>query len=524
GQFPLPVTTATPRLALRCNPALIPFLPDDLADTSSSLILVDALVRYQEFAGAQPLVMPSSPDTELFVNVSIDGMPLTFGTVSLNGSTSIPFSLSAISPRSKPYSLTCTATLSSPKQSFTSAPTNLTYLPSPPAYIGSITKFDLRTGGLLAKRANTQEPYEPVFPVGFYTQFGGYLEGNDTVLEVLKSQGINIVHPIPTFDNLTAFNIMVDKMEELGLWLMYDMRWDYMNSTSVTEQVTSLRNRTNLLLYYTADEPDGSEDPLAAPASAAALIASLDPYRPSSLVLNCQDYFFSDYAAGTPILMQDAYPIGINATYSVRWHTPCTRTQGDCGCDNCVGDFEDIRNRMDDFTMRLEELGWERSKSVWTVPQGFGSSEYWSRTPTGAEFLVQMIVAVNAGARGSVSWTDPTTADIKAAASAFASALPELTPFLLSSSLSQPPVHFSRVITSNRLDIGVWASAEGTALVIAANLNYFAVDIMLDEVLSTAEFKLLALVNPRMVLDGGARIDGTRITFGSVQSGAWIFG
>ena len=33
------------------------------------------------------------------------------------------------------------------------------------------------------------------------------------------------VHPIPPFDNLTAFNLMVDKMEELGLWLMYDMRW-----------------------------------------------------------------------------------------------------------------------------------------------------------------------------------------------------------------------------------------------------------------------------------------------------------
>jgi hypothetical protein len=32
------------------------------------------------------------------------------------------------------------------------------------------------------------------------------------------------VHPIPPFDNLTAFDLMVDKMEELGLWLMYDMR------------------------------------------------------------------------------------------------------------------------------------------------------------------------------------------------------------------------------------------------------------------------------------------------------------
>ena len=33
------------------------------------------------------------------------------------------------------------------------------------------------------------------------------------------------VHPIPPYDNLTAFDLMADKLEELGLWLMYDMRW-----------------------------------------------------------------------------------------------------------------------------------------------------------------------------------------------------------------------------------------------------------------------------------------------------------
>jgi hypothetical protein len=136
-----------------------------------------------------------------------------------------------------------------------------------------------------------------------------------------------------------------------------------------------VRNRTNLLLYYTADEPDGSEDPLSAPSSAAEYIHALDPYRPSSLVLNCQDYFFTEYAKDTPVLMQDTYPIGINATYSVVWNTSCTRDVGDCGCDNCRGDFEDIRDRMDDFTARLEVLGWERSKTVWTVSQAFGSTE-----------------------------------------------------------------------------------------------------------------------------------------------------
>ena len=72
--------------------------------------------------------------------------------------------------------------------------------------------------------------------------------------------------------------------------------------------------------------------------------------------------------------MQDTYPIGINATYSTVYNTSCTREVGDCGYDNCRGDYEDIRDRMDDFTMRLEVLGRERSKTVWTVPQAFGSS------------------------------------------------------------------------------------------------------------------------------------------------------
>ena len=318
--------------------------------------------------------------------------------------------------------------------------------------------------------------------------------------------------------------------------------------TSVTEQVKQVRNRTNLLLYYTADEPDGSEDPFTAPASAATHINLLDPYRPSSLVLNCQDYFFSEYAAGTPVLMQDAHPIGINGTYSVVWNTSCTRDQGDCGCDNCVGDFEDIRNRMDDFATRREVLGWERSTTVWTLPQAFGGPgsrcvefrsfrpmgikvdcspaayRYWSRIPTGAEFLVEMIVAINAGARGSVSWNDPTTPDIKANASAFALALPELTPYLLSSPLSQPPVRFTHVVMPLRLDFGVWASADGKTLVMGSNLNNFTASVTLGEIFSAANYTVPVFGGPRMVLDGGGRITGSQFIFGKVQSGAWIFG
>jgi hypothetical protein len=30
----------------------------------------------------------------------------------------------------------------------------------------------------------------------------------------------SVVHPIPTFDNLTALSLVLDRMEELGLWLV----------------------------------------------------------------------------------------------------------------------------------------------------------------------------------------------------------------------------------------------------------------------------------------------------------------
>lgn len=188
GQFPLPAASTSPQLALRCNPGQIPFLPDDL-NTPSSVILVDALVRKRAITGAQPF-NSTFQNSELQVTISLDGETLTTGNVCLNGSAALPFSLSHMSPRTTPYSLACTAvTVSSPKQIFTSIPTNLTYLPQPPDYIGSVTKLDLRTGGLLAKRARIQELYQPIFPVGFFTNFDGYLNDNDTALEVLKSQG-----------------------------------------------------------------------------------------------------------------------------------------------------------------------------------------------------------------------------------------------------------------------------------------------------------------------------------------------
>lgn len=78
------------------------------------------------------------------------------------------------------------------------------------------------------------------------------------------------------------------------------------------------QNRSSLLTWYTADEPDGTEAALNASGLAADLIHSIDPYHPVSIVLNCFDYYYEQYSARSDIISQDAYPIGINTTYSFR--------------------------------------------------------------------------------------------------------------------------------------------------------------------------------------------------------------
>ncbi|KIM61745.1 hypothetical protein SCLCIDRAFT_51353, partial [Scleroderma citrinum Foug A] len=68
-------------------------------------------------------------------------------------------------------------------------------------------------------------------------------------------------------------------------------------------------------------------------------------------------------------VFQDTYRLGINATFSPVWHTPCTRDFGHCGCDICKGGLIDIRARIQTYKDRLNILGYDRSKTVWTMPQ-----------------------------------------------------------------------------------------------------------------------------------------------------------
>jgi hypothetical protein len=532
GQFPISQTFSEPHIALRCGPAVKPYLPEDLDSTDPTFIsiLVDTPVTFSNISGATAFTQSSSLST-LEVTVHIDGKQIASGSVPVNASKhALPFSLSSLEPRTGAYSLTCTASLGEGEQVVGSS--LLTYLPAKPDDIGGVTKMDMRSGTLLAKPPTGEDgPYERIFPIGFYTNFGGYLDSNFTIESTLKGQGFTVVHPVPTFDNTSELNRVLDLMQENGLWLIYDMRLTYQNDTSVTEQVNQIKSRPNLLLWYSADEPDGTSDPLNATSLAQSLITSLDGsdgnggagYHPVSLVLNCENFFWSEYASGADVLLQDTYMIGNNVTFSNQWNTPCTVDFGDCGCDNCagvdgVGSFTDISSRMDVFAERSFINGWELEKVVWTVPQGFGNNTYWTREPTGEEWVVEAIVGINHGGLGVVSWNDPTPTDIKNSASSLALALTS-GPANMSAFILDPSSTFKQVTTSSGIDTGLW-TLDGKTLLLAANMNYE------DTTLDAAELGLAKGFGnglKEVFCSGTCRVGDQGVVLGSVGSGGFVF-
>lgn len=541
GNFPIAAMSKDPLLAFRCAAAIKPYLEEDVGTPAG--VLIDSPVVYSEIIGAQPISLPAGPlSGKLDVTVSLNGKTLVNALVPLNASAyELSFSLDGITPQMTPYNISCEATYltsdslsPSPPQTY-SASAALSVLPNPTN--SSVTKMDLRTGALLAKPATgLGGNYEPIFPIGFYTSFDGYLSTNLSAVDTLKQQGFNIIHIVPSFDNMTAFEMVLDRMQEVGMYLMYDMRFTYMNNTSVMEQVNSIKYRPNLLLWYTGDEPDGTSDPLNATSIAYDLIYSLDGYHPVSLVLNCQDYEWASYTAGTDIVMQDVYMIGNNVTWSNEWNTTCTPDYGDCGCDNCfsipagnsaavspnstyygstvpansgIGSYFDISDRVSSFKNRLEVMGWERTKAVWTVPQAFGSAEYWMRTPTGEEWVVQTIMGINQGALGVVPWVDPNPEYIKTAASAFALSLPKLTPYIFNAASMR-----SNYIVGG-VDIATWATGIQT-LVLTTNTNYVTSEVAWKDI------GLLGANVEVMYTSGSVDTTSDNFVLGSVASAAFV--
>ncbi|KAF8606045.1 hypothetical protein BDV93DRAFT_35336 [Ceratobasidium sp. AG-I] len=462
GNFPVPSVSPTPLLRFECWPGLRPYVSG--LDTSGSVLLSANTVNT-----APGIAYDSAKDGSVFqVKAQIDGYVVASGIpLSVGAPTSeaaFEWEKLSLAPRVGAYNLSCTATAVKSGKVFHND-AKVFYMPPTPSTIGGVIQTDGKTGGILVPGKGIKTP---LLPFGFYTAFGGYLDTNLTILDEIKKEGFNLVHPIPTFDNATALELLLDRMEELGLWLIYDMRWSYKNLTSVRAEVEAVKKRKNLLAWYTADEPDGWEDPLDAPQKAADLINQLDGYHPVALVLNCADYYFQEYTADSQIILQDAYPVAINATWSTVWNTPCTPEVGDCGCDNCRGQMEDIAERVDAFQDRLAWEGRDKEVSIWSVPQAFGPESYWPRKPTPQELALEVLLAINHGSLGIMPWNEsPSNPLMRPIISPLAKVFPTFTPYILGSKrvVGRPVVSGAK-----RIDATTW-TVGGKTLLIALNLN-----------------------------------------------------
>jgi hypothetical protein len=294
-------------------------------------------------------------------------------------------------------------------------------------------------------------------------------------LEEFASLGYNVIHIVPTGTlgdvpfPWDQFEPYLQRADELGLYLQYDVIWDYQNLTGMIEQVERIRSHPSLLLWYQSDEPDGKSNPINSTGIAYEKIRELDPYHPASLALNCYDFYYSDYAKGADIITPDVYPISTNTSFSSQYGTVCNATYGCCGCDDCNGAFEDISERIDELHRRDELIGW--SKIQWFAPQAFGNETFWTRYPTAAEEVVMTLLAINHGAKGIVMWDYPTTSEILNVTNHLASVLTSET--LANFLLGAPLTKTLAVQGASRVDAAVWISKDtNQALLSIVNLNY----------------------------------------------------
>ncbi|KAF8243070.1 hypothetical protein K440DRAFT_606648 [Wilcoxina mikolae CBS 423.85] len=436
-----PPRSAKSLLDFTCRPVMKPYVEDikHSIDALQPRIILDGKVSHN--VGVPfPRPVNKKPPNKIWVKVSViylDPRKPTAPakTITLNESTlymgrgaqDVQVNLNALPPRPEPYIVSCTAALDKGGKVFATASSELYWLPPNP-YGGSTVYLDSSKDELVVFDKTSALPgtfapkgYHSFFPIGYYTGWGGYLASNFSILKDIKSAGFTMVHPIPGGgpansswgddpNSIQHFLALMDACLEVGLWVMYDMRHTYSSPEELAIQIKTFRSHPALLLWYTADEPDGHNDPTNSTLLAYRTIQEMDGYHPISFTPNCQNYFFTQYASGADIVVPDIYPVGNNPKFSKVYNTVCNRTYGCCGCDNCPGTLQDLGNRINEMR---EYTRWTGTHKVfWGVGQAFGSAEFWERTPTGEEVVEMSDSAVKAGTKGLLYWSAPTTDDI----------------------------------------------------------------------------------------------------------------
>lgn len=453
------------------EPALNPLLDVQIAtrhsiyvgnETTAELI-IDAGLSYYHGSPYPAAVSARSNRTDnLHFTVTAQGSVLVSGTVPVNTTDNLfKFDLTGLKPSTSAYTVTLTGTTSS-GGNYT-AQSELFYLPDKTT--GSVVKVDRLYGSLLYRNSATGGVFIAVFPYGYYGDYGGYL--NDTAnIVAFKEAGFNALNLVTDFadGNMTY---SVNEMDQLNLLLQYDMRNSFQNLTSIAEQIPLVKDHPSLLTYYTADEPDGWGYTFDSSKAAHDLLASLDKYHPTALALNCQNYYFKEYSAGADIIMEDAYPIGINATYSKKWDTPVNRTYGDSGCDNCAGSLLDVPARVDDFHKYAGWLGGSAvaRKPVWVAPQAFSGEQYWARDPTAEEAWAMDLLAFNHGAMARLAWIYPPS-DVLSYATARLAGVVTVSPVMDFLTGANPVLLRDGKAGNGSLDVAYWKLGSGEGVLV----------------------------------------------------------
>ncbi|KAK1532218.1 uncharacterized protein CCOS01_04201 [Colletotrichum costaricense] len=471
GWFPEPAISSVPLLRLKVRPRLSIYLETD----SSANLLIDAAVSNQV---GSPLPVgygsnyTNSTSKPLTVEILLGEDVLATEEVALGSrDNEVALPLDSLTPRMETYNITIRTKLDSLHvyEGWTEFP----YLPYPEDY-GSVSRIDNLYGGLLAQRGKDAD-WDLIFAYTYYTQWTLYWNDSVDTLNEFAAMGYNVIHIVPTGSlgeipfPWDEFEPYLQRADELGLYLRYDVLWTWPNLTNMVDQVTRLRTHPSILLWYQSDEADGKANPANSTGMAYEQIKAIDPYHPVSLALNCWDFHYAEYGAGADIIMSDVYPVAINATFSTVYGTECNATYGCCGCDDCEGNFEDISVRLDEFYRRDEILGWQ--KTQWFAPQAFGNETFWARYPTAEEEVVMTVLSVNHGAKGIVMWNYPATPELEGLTSKLAGVFTNeaAVGFLLGTERTQDLA----VEGAKRIDAAVWVDeAKKQVLVSVVNLSY----------------------------------------------------
>ncbi|KAK5662966.1 hypothetical protein OQA88_6378 [Cercophora sp. LCS_1] len=418
----------------------------------------------------------TSPRANKFIfsiNLVENDDPLVQNMVTVNTTSNIfRFDLSQLTPSLEPIKLVLYGAPEGGNPAWTTT-ASFFYLPEKKS--GSVTRIDNLNGGLWFRNAASNQTFEPLLAYGFYSSYDGFLRNkNNSEIQHYADLGLNAITPLTIYDDSAAEFAFMD---QINLRFMYNLRERYKNLTEVHENVLAARDAESIFAYWSADEPDGWQDPFSAPLAAYHLIRSLDPYHPVAVVLNCQNYYFEEYSSGADILMADVYPIGINSTFS-KWGTACNATHGDCGCDNCKGVVQDVPDRLDDLARYEEWLGlWPKMKVF--SPQSFHGQDYWFRDPSVDESFVMAVLGLNHGAQSIISWVYPTSEILGRAHGQLANVITKspVVDFLVGG--DRPNRVEVRVPGADVVDAAYWVK-DGKALVSVVNGGYVPINQTVD--------------------------------------------